>query len=132
LRYANTQPTLLPNGRRIPALKLDQPRQLALMHSLAARSVGTGRGWPYDLWKLRAKGLVEKIPTPAATGFSHMAIKSAWCSWSSMKKFMLRWLPAFCSPLPPTSPSQKKRSRLSIVDILPSFNLVDAVGLKAA
>ena len=29
-----TQPTLLPNGRRIPGLKLDQPRQLALMHSL--------------------------------------------------------------------------------------------------
>jgi hypothetical protein len=25
-----TQPTTLPNGRRIPGLKLDQPRQLAL------------------------------------------------------------------------------------------------------
>src|SRR5207245_2706722 len=30
-----TQPTVLPNGRRIPGLKLDQPRQLALLHSLA-------------------------------------------------------------------------------------------------
>jgi hypothetical protein len=29
-----TQPALLPNGRRIPGLKLDHPRQLALMHSL--------------------------------------------------------------------------------------------------
>jgi hypothetical protein len=29
-----TQPTLLLNGRRIPGLKLEQPRQLALMHSL--------------------------------------------------------------------------------------------------
>ena len=29
-----TQPTLLPNGRRIPGLKVDHPRQLALMHSL--------------------------------------------------------------------------------------------------
>ena len=29
-----TQPTILPNGRRIPGLKFDQPRQLALMHSL--------------------------------------------------------------------------------------------------
>jgi hypothetical protein len=29
-----TQPTVLPNGRRIPGLKLDQPRQLALQHFL--------------------------------------------------------------------------------------------------
>ncbi len=83
-----TQPTLLPNGRRIPGLKLDQPRQLALMHSLvrfcylAAEGTFTTRDlYPqtlqalrrtpeeyklgslrYDLWKLRAKGLVEKIP----------------------------------------------------------------------
>ena len=83
-----TQPTLLPNGRRIPGLKLDQPRQLALMHSLvrfcylAAEGTFTTRDlYPktlqalcmtceqykpgslrYDLWKLRAKGLLEKIP----------------------------------------------------------------------
>jgi hypothetical protein len=29
-----TQPTTLPNGRRIPGLKLDQPRPLALRHAL--------------------------------------------------------------------------------------------------
>jgi hypothetical protein len=83
-----TQPTLLPNGRRIPGLKLDQLRQLALMHSLvrfcylAAEGTFTTRDlYPetlqalrrapeeyklgslrYDLWKLRAKHLVEKIP----------------------------------------------------------------------
>jgi hypothetical protein len=83
-----TQPTLLPNGRRIPGLKLDQPRQLALMHSLvrfcylaAEGTFTTADLYPqtlkalrttpeeyklgslrYDLWKLRAKGLVEKIP----------------------------------------------------------------------
>src|SRR5204863_7947346 len=83
-----TQPTVLPNGRRIPRLKLDQPRQFALMHSLvrfcylAAEGTFTTRHlYPqtlhalqvtteeyklvslrYDLWKLRAKGLVEKIP----------------------------------------------------------------------
>jgi hypothetical protein len=83
-----TQPTLLPNGRRIPGLKLDQPRQLALMHSLlrfcylaAEGTFSTRELYPqtlqalrrapeeyklaslrYDLWKLRAKGLVEKIP----------------------------------------------------------------------
>src|SRR5207253_4017643 len=38
-RHLHSFPTrrssdLLPNGRRIPGLKLDQPRQLALMHSL--------------------------------------------------------------------------------------------------
>src|SRR5713226_3686745 len=29
-----SQPTVLPSGRRIPGLKLDHPRQLALMHAL--------------------------------------------------------------------------------------------------
>ena len=83
-----TQPTILPNGRRIPGLKLAQPRQLAVMHSLvrfcylAAEGTFTTRdlhpqtlqalrrapeeyklgSLRYDLWKLRAKGLVEKIP----------------------------------------------------------------------
>jgi hypothetical protein len=82
------QPTILPNGKRIPGLKLDHPRQLALMHALlrfshvAAQSTFTTPGvYPdtltaleaspkqyslaslrYDLSKLRAKGLVEKIP----------------------------------------------------------------------
>jgi hypothetical protein len=82
------QPTILPNGRRVPGLKLDHPRQLAVMHALvrfchiaaqntftaaeiytdtlaaletssAEYSLGSLR---YDLWKLRAKGLVEKLP----------------------------------------------------------------------
>jgi len=83
-----TQPTLLPNGKRIPGLKLDHPRQLAVMHalvrfsSLAAGSTFTTTelhphvlralglsaadyklgSLRYDLWKLRAKALIEKIP----------------------------------------------------------------------
>jgi len=81
-------PTVLPGGKRIPGLKLDHPRQLALMHALvrfanvaASNSFRTcdlhapaaaALGCPlskyplsslrYDLSKLRAKGLVEKIP----------------------------------------------------------------------
>ena len=81
-------PSLLANGRRIPGLKLDHPRQLALMHALvrfahiAAGSTFTTAelypyvvealgcaaahyslaSLPYDLWKLRAKALVEKLP----------------------------------------------------------------------
>jgi len=82
------EPTCLPNGKRIPGLKLDHPRQLALMHALvrfahiAAGDSFTTRdlheptvvaldttteryrlaSLRYDLSKLRAKGLVERVP----------------------------------------------------------------------
>jgi hypothetical protein len=82
------EPTILSNGRRIPGLKLDHPRQLAVMHSLVrfANVAANGRftttdlyspalhalgateleyslaSFRYDLSKLRAKGLVERIP----------------------------------------------------------------------
>jgi hypothetical protein len=83
-----SQPTVLPSGKRIPGLKLDHPRQLAVMSSLLRFShvaagdtfttselqlgVSEALGAPvekctlgsirYELWKLRAKGMVEKIP----------------------------------------------------------------------
>jgi hypothetical protein len=83
-----SQPTFLANGKRIPGLKLDHPRQLALMHALvrfshlaAGSTFATAELHPqtaealgystqdyrlsslrYDLSKLRAKGLVEKLP----------------------------------------------------------------------
>jgi hypothetical protein len=82
------EPTTLANGKRIPGLKLDHPRQLALMHALvrfAPIAVGGVFTTPdlytptldalgrtdqqyslaslrYDLSKLRAKGLVQKVP----------------------------------------------------------------------
>ena len=82
------QPTVLANGKRIPGLKLDHPRQLALMHALVRFAhVAAGNTFRtcelqapvaealgctlsqyrlcslrYDLFKLRAKGLLEKIP----------------------------------------------------------------------
>jgi hypothetical protein len=81
------QPTMLPNGKRIPGLKLDHPRQLALMHALVrfshiaaqdsfstaelhadtAQALGrttdeyTLGSLRYDLSKLRAKGLVQRL-----------------------------------------------------------------------
>ena len=81
-------PTRLPSGRRIPGLKLDHPRQLALMHALvrfahiAASDTFTIRdlhpvvaaaldltpeqyrlsSLRYELSKLRAKELVERMP----------------------------------------------------------------------
>jgi hypothetical protein len=86
------QPTILPSGRRIPGLKLDHPRQLAVMHSLVrfANIAAGGRfttadlyppaldalgltdsqyslaSFRYDLSKLRAKGLVETTPHNSA------------------------------------------------------------------
>jgi hypothetical protein len=82
------EPTRLTNGKRIPGLKLDHPRQLALMHALvrfarlasgdtfttrdlhpaaaAALDVATDQyrlaSLRYDLSKLRAKGVVERVP----------------------------------------------------------------------
>jgi hypothetical protein len=82
------EPTILSNGRRVPGLKLDHPRQLAVMHALVrfANIAAGGRfttadlygpalnalgraeaeyslaSFRYDLSKLRAKGLVERIP----------------------------------------------------------------------
>ena len=82
------QPTIVPNGKRIPGLKLDHPRQLALMHALvrfahiaAGNTFTTKELYPhtiktlglppaeyslaalrYDLSKLRAKALVHKLP----------------------------------------------------------------------
>ena len=79
--------TVLPNGKPIPGLKLDHPRQLALMHALvrfahiaAGNTFNTAEIYPYvlsavqlspdqyglgslryDLSKLRAKRLVEKV-----------------------------------------------------------------------
>lgn len=81
------EPTITATGKRIPGLKLDHPRQLALMHALvrfahvaAGNTFTTTEIYPaviealgcareryplaslrYDLSKLRAKGLVAKL-----------------------------------------------------------------------
>lgn len=82
------EPTVLDNKKRIPGLRLNHPRQLAVMHALvrfaniAAGSQFTTRdlhdyvaqalglkttdyklsSLRYDLSKLRAKGLIKKVP----------------------------------------------------------------------
>jgi hypothetical protein len=82
-----SQPTVLPNGKRVPGLRLDQPRLISLMHALvrfshiaardsfstneihadAAEAVGrttdeyTLACLRYDLSKLRAKGFVHRL-----------------------------------------------------------------------
>jgi hypothetical protein len=83
------EPTITPTGKRIPGLRLDHPRQLALMHALvrfahvaAGNSFTTAEIHPhvikalgcspdrytlaslrYDLSKLRAKGFVARLPS---------------------------------------------------------------------
>jgi len=97
------EPTVTSTGKRIPGLKLDHPRQLALMHALvrfahiaAGNTFTTAEIRPaviaalgcapenytlaslrYDLSKLRAKGLVAKLRTPAAINSSRRGTRSA-------------------------------------------------------
>src|SRR5438045_6116997 len=133
------RPTLTPSGKRIPGLKLENPRQLALMHALvrfaqipAANTFSTGEIHPYvvaalgdrgkeytlaalryDLSKLRAKGLVEKLPRSRryrlpAQGYSVCLI--------FLKLFDRVYAPLTAALLPPvpsdTALPQPKRSPL--------------------
>src|SRR5262249_49634624 len=82
------QPTVPPSGRRPPGLKVDDPRLLAVLQALTCFAYLAGTGCfrttdlhrdaaealgqttdsytlaqlPYDLAKLRAQGLVERLP----------------------------------------------------------------------
>jgi len=156
------QPTMLPNGRRIPGLKLDHPRQLALMHALvrfchvAAQntfstaeiyadvlaaleipakqySLGSLR---YDLWKLRAKGLVEKLPHSRRY---HIPREGYAICLVFLKLFERIYAPLTAGLLQPFRgddrlPDQKRtqldRLYQRVIDDL--SKLMDAVGLKAA
>jgi hypothetical protein len=157
-----SQPTILPNGKRIPGLKLDHPRQLALMHALvrfshiaAGNTFTTAELHPqtaealgcstqdyrlsslhYDLSKLRAKGLVEKLPHTRRyrllpEGYSICLV--------FLKLFERIYAPLTAGLLQPFSPDNKlQQQRLSQLDKLYQRvvqaldNLVHAVGLRAA
>jgi hypothetical protein len=157
-----TEPTITPTGRRIPGLRLDHPRQLALMHALvrfahiaAGNTFTTAEIQPYvikalgcpsdrytlaslryDLSKLRAKGLVAKLPNSRRYqllphGYSLCLI--------FLKLFERVYAPLTAGLLSPvradaTTPDAK-RSQLDrlyhrVIDDLDA--LVQAVGLKAA
>ena len=157
-----TEPTITPTGKRIPGLKLDHPRQLALMHALVrfAHIAGGNTfttaelysrvlavlGCPaerytlaslrYDLAKLRAKGLVAKLPNSRRYqllphGYSICLV--------FLKLFERVYAPLTAGLLSPVSADrqidQQKRSQLDrlyqrVVDDLDA--LVRAVGLKVA
>jgi hypothetical protein len=156
------QPTLLPNGRRIPGLKLDQPRQLALMHALvcfcylAAEGTFTTRDlYPqtlqalhrtaeeyklaslrYDLWKLRAKGLIEKIPH---TRRYRLLPHGYQICLVFLKLYEKIYAPLTAGILQPFAADQSiPKEKITALDsrytaVLQALDdLVDAVGLKAA
>jgi hypothetical protein len=156
------QPTITAGGKRIPGLKLDNPRQLALMHALVrfahiaggngfttaelhpgvVDALGTGgdrytlASLRYDLSKLRAKGLVEKLPHSRRyrllpSGYSICLV--------FLKLFERIYAPLTAGLLSPFKADAKlhsqNRSQLDrlyqrVVDDLD--RLVNAVGLKAA
>jgi len=157
-----TETTVLPGGRRIPGLKLDHPRQLALMHALvrfahiaAGSTFTTAELYPYvlaalqispdqyslaslryDLSKLRAKALVEKLPKSRRyrlwpQGYSICLV--------FLKLFERVYSPLTAGLLQPyradSKLQQRKRTQLDrlyqkIVDDLDE--LLGALGLKAA
>src|SRR6516164_7024887 len=156
------EPTISPTGKRIPGLRLDHPRQLALMHALvrfahvaAGNSFTTAEIYPhvikalgcspdrytlaslrYDLAKLRAKGLVAKIPNSRRYqllphGYSLCLV--------FLKLFERVYAPLTAGLLSPVSADAQihhhKRSQLDrlyhrVINDLDG--LIQAVGLKAA
>jgi hypothetical protein len=156
------QPTILSNGKRIPGLKLDHPRQLALMHALvrfshiAAQNTFTtveiygdtlaalelsptayGLGsLRYDLSKLRAKGLVDKLPHSRRYRLSRDGYSICLVFLKLFERIYAPLTAGLLQPFPGDSKlQQQKRTQLDklyqrVVDDL--NKLMDAVGLKAA
>jgi hypothetical protein len=156
------EPTVTSTGKRIPGLKLDHPRQLALMHALvrfahiaAGNTFTTAQIHPrvivalgcpaerytlaslrYDLSKLRAKGLIAKLPNSRRYqllphGYSICLI--------FLKLFERVYAPLTAGLLSPIraddriqhqTRSQLDRLYQRVIDDLNA--LVDAVGIKAA
>ena len=156
-----SEPTALPNGKRIPGLKLDHPRQLALMHALvrfshiaagdtfttaeihsdtaevldlstAEYSLGSLR---YDLSKLRAKSLVQRVPKSRRYRLTKEGYQICVVY---LKLFEKLYAPLTSGILSPFRPDKRLNGRLSQLDRLYAAvsraldELVNAVGLRAA
>jgi hypothetical protein len=156
------EPTITPTGKRIPGLKLDHPRQLALMHALvrfahiaAGNIFTTAEIHPaviealgcapnrytlaslrYDLSKLRAKGLVAKLPNsrryqllPHGYSICLVFLKLFERVYAPLTAGLLSPIEADAR-LEPQRRSQLDQLYQRVVDDLDT--LVRAVGLKAA
>ena len=157
-----SQPTVLANGKRIPGLKLDHPRPLAVMHALvrfahiaASSTFATPEIYPhvrealglvpseyqlsslrYDLWKLRAKGLVEKVPHSHRYRLPATGYRLCLVYLKLFEKIYAPLTAGLLAPfggdraLPPERIAQLDRLYQRVVTALDQ--LVQAVGLRAA
>ncbi len=156
------EPTVLPSGKRVPGLKLDHPRQLALMHALvrfaniaAASTFTTQQIYPYalealgtssdkyslaslryDLSKLRAKGLTFKV---AKSRRHRLTAEGYSVCLVFLKLFERIYAPLTAGLLQPVKADsklqQEKRSQLDRLyqRVVDDLDqLLKAVGLKAA
>jgi len=157
-----TEPTISPTGRRIPGLKIDHPRQLALMHALvrfahiaAGSTFTTAEIYPYvikalgcppqqfplaslryDLSKLRAKGLIAKLPRSRRYQLLPCGYSICLVFLKLFERIYAPLAAGILSPikgdarLHPHKQSQLDRLYQRVVDDL--NQLVSAVGLKKA
>ena len=157
-----TQPTVLSNGKRVPGLKLDHPRQLALMQALVrfshiaaqdsfssaevhadtAEALGrstadyTLASLRYDLSKLRAKGLVERLDKSRRYRLTSEGYRICVVYLKLFEKIYAPLCSAVLKPFKPDA--QLHNTRTSLLDRLyrTVVNALDllvvAVGIKVA
>jgi DNA-binding transcriptional ArsR family regulator len=156
------QPTILPNGKRIPGLKLDHPRQLALMHALVrfshlaaqdsfstaevhadtAEALGrtttdyTLGSLRYDLSKLRAKGLVHRLDKSRRYRLTPDGYRICVVYLKLFEKLYAPLTSAILKPFKHDrrliNPKTSTLDKLYRAVLASLDQLVDAVGLKAA
>ncbi len=156
------EPSLTSSGKRIPGLKLDHERQLALMQALVCFShVAAGGTFTtreihpkaakalslspddyklgslrYELSKLRAKGLVEKIPHSRRYRVLPQGYRLCVVYLKLFKKIYAPLTAAILAPFPGDLTLAVDRiSRLDKLYLAVTTaldNLLDGIGLKAA
>ena len=156
------EPTITPSGKRIPGLKLDHPRQLALMHALvrfahvaAGRTFSTAEIYPhvlealgptagtysiaslrYDLSKVRAKALVVKLPNSRRYRLPPQGYSVCLLFLKLFERVYAPLTAGLLSPVPADnrlhSQRQSQLDRLYKRLVDDLDALVRAVGLKAA
>jgi hypothetical protein len=157
-----SQPTITAAGKRIPGLKLDHPRQLALMHALvhfshiaaggtfttrelhptAAEALDCSRddyklsSLRYDLSKLRAKGLVQKLPHSRRYRFLPNGYRLCVMYLKIFEKIYAPLTAGLLKPFPGDKELASKRvtrlDKLYRAVVKALDNLCTAVGIKAA
>jgi hypothetical protein len=157
-----SKPTMTSSGKRIPGLKLDSPRQLALMQALVrfchlangdsfttqqihlpvAEALGCSvheyklSALRYDLSKLRAKGLVQKIPRSRRYRLLSTGYRLCVVFLKLFEKIYAPLTAGLLAPFP--GDSQLTIAKIARLDTLYRAvataldKLIHAVGLKAA